>query len=88
MFLTGHGIFKAHLHKIGVATNKLCRFCQEEDETATHLFEDCTRFDYVRYVLFGKTQMTLTDYSRLDFKDIMMFLKKSKLIDKFTELDT
>ena len=88
MFLTGHGIFKEHLYKIGVITDKLCRFCQEEDETATHLFEDCARFEYVRYLLYGKTQISLTEYSKMEFKDIMNYLRRTKLIDKFIEFDT
>ena len=88
MFLTGHGIFKEHLYKIGVVTDKLCRFCQEEDETAMHLFEDCVRFDYIRYLLFGKTHILLSEYSIMKFQDIMKFLKKTRLLDKFIELDT
>ena len=31
MFLTGHGIFKAHLHMMGIVSNKLFRFCNVKD---------------------------------------------------------
>lgn len=70
MFLTGHGIFKEHLCKIGVISDKLCRFCQEEDETVTHILEDCIRFDYERYVLFGDTNISITDFSMMKFKEM------------------
>ena len=87
MFLTGHGIFKEHLCKMGVIADKLCRFCQEEDETAAHLLEDCPRFDYLRYGLFGNTQISLTEFAMMKFESVMLFLRKTKLIDKFIEYD-
>ena len=58
MFLTGHGIFRAHLHKLGLSTDKLCRFCGIDDETAEHLLCYCNRFEYVRSSIFGNSTMT------------------------------
>ena len=40
-FLTGHEIFRAHLHKLGLSTEKLCRFCGIDDESAEHLLCYC-----------------------------------------------
>ena len=87
MFLTGHGIFKEHLYKIGVISDKLCRFCQE-DETAAHLLEDCVRFDYERYFSFGNRHISLIELSLIELKDILLFLRKTKLIDNFVKYDT
>ena len=87
MFLTGHGIFKEHLYKLGLLQDKLCRFCKADDESAQHLLTWCKRFDYERCILFGRRKVTLTAYSRFEFEDIMLYLKTTKLLEKFIEFD-
>ena len=88
MFLTGHGIFKNHLHKMGLAEDKKCRFCDAADETADHLLGWCRRYDYERCILFGNLKVTSRRYSLIDFKDIEMYLKKTRLLSKFLEFDS
>ena len=87
MFLTGHGIFKEHLKKIGVAQEKECRFCNDADESAEHLLSLCSRFDYERCILFGNSNVTLNEYSRSDFRITMRYLRTTKLLEKFIEFD-
>ena len=87
MFLTGHGIFKEHLYKMRLSHDKLCRFCKAADESAQHLLTGCRRFDYERCILFGRRKVTLTAYLQSEFKDIMRYLKTTKLLEKFIEFD-
>jgi hypothetical protein len=43
--MTGHGIFKSYLAKIGKLVSPLCTLCElEENDNAEHTFERCTRF--------------------------------------------
>jgi hypothetical protein len=87
MFLTGHGIFKAHLHKMGIVSDKLCRFCNVKDETAEHLLGWCKRFDYERCILFGNRKLTLRRLSTFDFKDMILYLRTTHLVEKFIMFD-
>ena len=88
MFLTGHGIFKAHLHKMGIVSDKLCRFCNVKDETAEHLLGWCKSFDYERCILFGNRKLTLRRLSTFDFKDMMLYLRTTHLVEKFIMFDS
>ncbi len=41
-FVTGHWLFRKHLHRIGVRVGDiLCRKCGEEEETAHHVLFEC-----------------------------------------------
>ena len=86
MLLTGHGIFKNHLHKMKLADDKLCRFCNNSNETSLHLICFCRRFEYYRCILFGDIIIQpsyLHDYS---FKELMLFFKLSGLISTLVKI--
>ena len=88
MLMTGHGIFKSHLLKMKLVKDENCRFCNTIlKETATHLLCDCRKFDYERVILFGKSSLSLKDYSVMDFKDFMLYLKCTKLIERLAVYD-
>ena len=40
-WITGHTNLHKHLWVMGKSTNKLCRLCNLQDETPTHLWNDC-----------------------------------------------
>lgn len=43
MVSLGHGFLKGLLHKMEIYKNKsFCRLCNEEEETASHIFFECT----------------------------------------------
>lgn len=43
---TGHACLNRYLNRIGKADSKKCRLCHIEDETVTHLIEDCYRMNF------------------------------------------
>ena len=88
MFLTGHGIFKAHLHKMGIVSDKLCRFCNVKDETAEHFLGCCKRFDYERCILYGNRKLILRSLLTFEFKDMMLYLRTTHLVEKFIMFDS
>lgn len=49
-FLAGHGCLRGYFHKMGIYKNEhLCRHCNDEEETATHiLFEKLTKCYYTK----------------------------------------
>ena len=48
MFLTGHEIFKAHLHKMKMIPEKLCRLCNDRDKTVEHLLGFIQKYKCVK----------------------------------------
>ena len=88
MFLTGHGIFKSHLNKIGFVHDVTCRFCQLEDETAEHLLSDCIQFAYHRNILLGNDTVQSKNFSSLDFNTLCLYLRATGLTEKFNEFES
>lgn len=43
-FLTGHGYFRAYLHRMGKVANPWCRYCGGESDDVYHAFFVCERF--------------------------------------------
>ena len=55
--ITGHGLFRKHLHKLGITTtDPRCRLCSQSEETAKHILLDCERLEVRRRRLFGSQQ--------------------------------
>ena len=53
-FLTGHAPLRKHLHTMGIhQISTLCRLCEMEDETATHLIFECEALARSRANIFG-----------------------------------
>lgn len=44
--VTGHACLNNYLYRIGKVQNRDCRLCHVEDETVTHLVEECRRMEY------------------------------------------
>ena len=57
-FITGHNYLKYHLYNTNRAENKACRKCQEADETAWHLAEECPAMQETRLNIFLVRQVT------------------------------
>lgn len=47
--LSGHGAFKAYLHRFGLRDNPYCPECPGNEETARHVLCDCPRFEVERH---------------------------------------
>ena len=88
MLLTGHGIFKNHMHKMKLADDKLCRYCGNANETSTHLLCFCSRYEYYRCILFGDTIIQPNFSHEYSFKDLMLFLKLSGLLNNIIQIDS
>lgn len=43
-FLTGHGVYRNYLYKYGHDDSPLCPHCDDEEESAEHVFFHCPRF--------------------------------------------
>ena len=52
--LSGHGYFKAYLHKIGKVASPACLYCPGVTDTARHTFFDCNRWHARRASLFAE----------------------------------
>lgn len=54
--LTGHCHLRKHLYKMGIFRNEpLCRLCNEEEETASHIIFECEAIAYRRQNFLGDT---------------------------------
>ena len=58
--LTGHGNFRAYLHRFGLDTSPSCPSCATEDESAEHIFFLCPRFTVEREQLNCSLQTRAT----------------------------
>lgn len=47
-FLTGHGYFRAYLHRMGIAVEPECIYCQCVSDDAEHTFFFCPRWERLR----------------------------------------
>lgn len=46
--LTGHGLFNAYLHRMGLVDSPLCKYCTTQDDDSNHTFFHCSRWDTER----------------------------------------
>ena len=59
-FLTGHGNFRGHLHKLGIEIpSVLCRYCEESEETALHILTECPALAKIRSNSFEMNLMEI-----------------------------
>uniref|UniRef100_T1I9C7 Reverse transcriptase zinc-binding domain-containing protein n=1 Tax=Rhodnius prolixus TaxID=13249 RepID=T1I9C7_RHOPR len=73
--LAGHCRLNKHMHCMGLATDSLCRFCQEEEETALHVVCQCEGLVWLRYRLFGKEKLVPTSLSQGPLSDLLRLLR-------------
>ena len=52
--LTGHCRLNKHMSTIGLTEELLCRFCQEEEETAVHILCHCEGLSRLRFLTLGE----------------------------------
>lgn len=52
-FLTGHGDFRKHMFRLGLAESPTCRYCNEQPETAEHILSKCPAVSSKRMSTFG-----------------------------------
>lgn len=77
--LTGHCKFKEHLRKLGLASEGLCRFCDEPSETPEHILESCEALTHKRIKYLGKYQISDKDIPTMDPLLILRFLRETGL---------
>lgn len=59
--LTGHGSFKAYLHRFKLAQDPYCEFCADEcEDDAEHTFFECQRWAEMRIELNRELETTVT----------------------------
>ena len=61
-FLTGHGCFREYLNRFRLKTSAQCSYCNEQSQTARHVFFVCPKFDIER----GTLSRQLSDRVSID----------------------
>jgi ribonuclease HI len=60
--LTGHYPLRGRLHRMRLIEEDICRFCNEEEETAEHILCNCFALVRLRLKYFTKTNIGPTDH--------------------------
>jgi ribonuclease HI len=71
--LTGHCRLNRHLHIMGLSTSPMCRLCEEEEETPSHILSSCPALTYLRWQIFGLTIVPIEELVNLSLKKIVTF---------------
>lgn len=74
-FLTGHGKFNKHLHRLGVTNTTTCRWCNDEDETAEHILCRCPALFSKRLKTFKTYTLEICDIGRIPVKTVLRFIE-------------
>ena len=59
-FLTGHGLFRAYLHKMGKVARPDCAHCDWPPDDAHHTFFHCRKWSVERGALEIELEATIT----------------------------
>lgn len=70
---TGHCKLNYHQNKIGKIDNKLCRFCNEKDETPEHILCDCGPLIWKRLQIMETFTIQYREICKLDPGKILEF---------------
>lgn len=73
-FLTGHGKFRKHLNRMGLATSSNCRWCNDSEETAEHVICTCPALSMKRWGKLGAPDLDINTVGRLPTKSILGFI--------------
>ncbi|XP_036319943.1 uncharacterized protein LOC118734325 [Rhagoletis pomonella] len=80
-FLTGHCKLRGHLHKLGIWSSDLCRFCDAAKETPLHLLMECDAVARRRYRSIGHVWPREEHIHSLSPGSIMKFIDTLGLVD-------
>ncbi|KYQ59907.1 hypothetical protein ALC60_01002, partial [Trachymyrmex zeteki] len=69
--LTGHLLLRAHLYNIGLADQKNCRLCGEENEDSIHLLCRCPLLACKRYRSWSNTFLMSEDLDGAKIDDLI-----------------
>jgi ribonuclease HI len=76
-FLTGHGPFNKHLHRMGLVQDPTCRGCGEGIETAEHILCSCPAIATARFRLLGSTLANMDSVGRLAPPELLSLTRKA-----------
>ena len=80
--ITGHCHSRKHLQTVGVTQSTLeCRYCKENEETATHLLFECPALARERLNVFNEPVLALIPQDDL-IQNILDFINKSRLLGR------
>ena len=94
--ITGQNFLAYHQSKINIDTSKLCRLCEESEETFIHLVSHCPRLAETRRDIFQDkicghdhtwSIRRLMEFIRLPVITLMLTSKKGALLKDIIELD-
>lgn len=77
---TGHCRLNHHMHKIGRVDNGTCRLCQEDDESAEHIWCNCPAADRTRFSIGGKAHFAPEDLDKLAPMQALSYIKRLNLL--------
>jgi hypothetical protein len=77
--LTGHNIFRRHLHLIGLSDSPLCRSCGAEAETSVHILCECEALASHRPAYLGSFFLEPEDIKIISLGAIWNFSKVTGL---------
>ena len=77
--ITGHCSLKDHMFTIRLSTDRLCRFCLNDAESAYHIICLCPHFQRPRIQIFNLDQINSNKYAELKVRDIQKFLNACNL---------
>lgn len=80
-FITGHCKLGLHLSKLKITTEDLCRFCQDAEETPSHLMLECHAVARHRWETLGFNNPTCKQIQDLKPQEILTFLKKCGILE-------
>lgn len=77
--LTGHCKLNKHLFQMGMKQDATCRFCQETEETATHILCSCGPLMHKRSTYLGQHTMHPEEVQHITAQRIWNFLEATGL---------
>ena len=79
--ITGHNTLQKHLVKMKLADfdSPYCEQCLEDiEETTVHYLGECMSYCNVRYDIFGKQFLSLTEIKNTGINQILRFVRQTK----------
>ena len=77
---TGHCPLKRHLHLMGLENDPMCRFCNQNVETASHILCSCVALERLRFVNFEAGILTPNEVTKLPVVRVLSFIYSFNLL--------